>query len=612
MYISEIKVKNFKTFKELTFRTNSNFNVIIGENNIGKSTIFEALLLWEICYNKTVNTRKNGFYKAEGKNSYIPFNELTFLRLINDTDLFFERPNTCRITLKINLNEQIFTLAFEIGKPKSINNSYLRYKTISNREFENFANHMRGRRTSLDKIFFFYQTKPISNILSREPFMNKGQILRKISIGKSGEVLRNKIINRKGEEREEIENQISNVLGYPIRFQCNNEEKFNEDEYINLKINNLDIHLQGSGFLQIAEIFSTIEYLENSINVLLIDEPDSHIHSKLQKKLLTELKSIERTQTFIISHNDNFVNELQPEELFYINSEAKSRGTILKLEPENFDKIKKEMGGVILALDKLNYSDKICFVEGEDDIIYFENLKKIFSTVSPEFSLPKRVAFYYLRGKDNLLTKIEYQKRFLTQLFTDKQTIVVYDKDFCTTEKSISHNSQIIRKLGRNSDAYFHNGYCIESVLFSDLEILSNFLIKKFETNHLRTDLFIREYIDNLELSFRDVNNPLYIEFESKFSSQKNGYRQDLDDVTFNDFIRDVYEVNFSPQYLFNKTLIKEFYTNFNTHFNLGLLFEDNSAEHYSSDLFTKYINFIENEDDIYNTLKILAQKIYN
>ncbi|WP_353164209.1 AAA family ATPase [Empedobacter brevis] len=58
MYISEIKVKNFKAFKELTFQTNSNFNVIIGENNIGKSTIFEALLLWEICYNKTVNTRK--------------------------------------------------------------------------------------------------------------------------------------------------------------------------------------------------------------------------------------------------------------------------------------------------------------------------------------------------------------------------------------------------------------------------------------------------------------------------------------------------------------------------------------------------------------------------
>ncbi|MGV0921277.1 ATP-dependent nuclease [Empedobacter falsenii] len=612
MYISEIKVKNFKAFKELTFQTNSNFNVIIGENNIGKSTIFEALLLWEICYNKTVNARKNGFYKAEGKNSYIPFNELTFLRLINDTDIFFERPNVCRITLKINVNNQVFTLAFEIGKPKSINNSYLRYKTISNREFENFASHMRVRRIALDKIFFFYQTKPISNILSKEPFMNKGQILRKISIGKSGEVLRNKIINRKGAEREKIENQISNVLGYHIKFQCNNEEKFNEDEYINLKINNLDIHLQGSGFLQIAEIFSTIEYLENSINVLLIDEPDSHIHSKLQKKLLTELKSIERTQTFIISHNDNFVNELQPEELFYINSEAKSRGTILKLEPENFDKIKKEMGGVILALDKLNYSDKICFVEGEDDITYFENLKNIFKTVLPEFNLPKKVAFYYLRGKDNLLTKIEYQKRFLTQLFTDKQTIVVYDKDYCTTEKSLSHNLQITRKLGRNSDAYFHNGYCIESILFSELEILSNFLIKTFWTNDLRTDLFIREYVENIDSSFKNVNNQLYIDFESKFDSQKNGYRKDLDDVTFNDFIRDVYDISFSPQYLFNKTLIKDFYKKFIIHFNLEILFEDNSAEFYSSDLFIKYINFIENEDDIYESLKTLLQKIYN
>lgn len=46
------------------------------------------------------------------------------------------------------------------------------------------------------------------------------------------------------------------------------KEKFENDEFITLKVNNKDIHLQGSGFLQITEIFSTVEYLENAINIL--------------------------------------------------------------------------------------------------------------------------------------------------------------------------------------------------------------------------------------------------------------------------------------------------------------------------------------------------------
>lgn len=90
MHIKEIKIKNFKSFKKLSFETNRKFNVIIGENNIGKSTVFEAILLWKNCYDRIVNSKKTGFYKIDGVSNYIPFGELSFLRLINDTDLFFE------------------------------------------------------------------------------------------------------------------------------------------------------------------------------------------------------------------------------------------------------------------------------------------------------------------------------------------------------------------------------------------------------------------------------------------------------------------------------------------------------------------------------------------
>jgi hypothetical protein len=55
----------------------------MSKNNIGKSTIFEAILLWEKCYNLLITSNKKQFYKASGSLSqYLSFQDLDFLRII--------------------------------------------------------------------------------------------------------------------------------------------------------------------------------------------------------------------------------------------------------------------------------------------------------------------------------------------------------------------------------------------------------------------------------------------------------------------------------------------------------------------------------------------------
>lgn len=46
----------------------------------------------------------------------------------------------------------------------------------------------------LSKFIFIYQTKPISQITLDEPFYNNAQILKKISLAKSNQLVRNKIL----------------------------------------------------------------------------------------------------------------------------------------------------------------------------------------------------------------------------------------------------------------------------------------------------------------------------------------------------------------------------------------------------------------------------------
>lgn len=99
MKVKSIQLKNFKGFENINIILNSKTNIIIGENNIGKSSLFEAILLWKKCFDNIIQSNKNSFYKIDKAGRYIPFNDLNFIRIINDTDLFYTSPNEARITL---------------------------------------------------------------------------------------------------------------------------------------------------------------------------------------------------------------------------------------------------------------------------------------------------------------------------------------------------------------------------------------------------------------------------------------------------------------------------------------------------------------------------------
>ena len=62
--INKIKVDNFKGFNSLEFSPNKDFSIIIGENNSGKSSIFEAIQLWKRCYDLSIKADDKGFYKT--------------------------------------------------------------------------------------------------------------------------------------------------------------------------------------------------------------------------------------------------------------------------------------------------------------------------------------------------------------------------------------------------------------------------------------------------------------------------------------------------------------------------------------------------------------------
>ena len=46
MYISDVRIENYRTFQDVTFHFDSRANYIVGDNNIGKSKFFKNSDSW--------------------------------------------------------------------------------------------------------------------------------------------------------------------------------------------------------------------------------------------------------------------------------------------------------------------------------------------------------------------------------------------------------------------------------------------------------------------------------------------------------------------------------------------------------------------------------------
>lgn len=148
--IKKIEIENFKSIKNLVINCNEHFNVLIGANNIGKTSIFEAIHLWKMCYTLNIKKDKQGFY-AKSKN--LPFRDLEYIRVYNDMDLY---PSGCRIqdaTIKILLvltyQNIDYNMGFTITKVSSIDDAYLQVSYIDDAEFRRFGDMVKtnGKKT---------------------------------------------------------------------------------------------------------------------------------------------------------------------------------------------------------------------------------------------------------------------------------------------------------------------------------------------------------------------------------------------------------------------------------------------------------------------------------
>lgn len=617
--IRKIVLKNFKVFEEMTIYPNNEFNIIIGENSSGKSSIFEALHLWEKCYQTYILASRKGFYKVRSTaNRYVNYQDLDFLRITTDDDLFYDpKQSKCaEITLVLTSSGTEYDLGFKITSPASIENAFFRVQPIDQDQFSIFAQAFTSTGKFLDEAVFIYQTRPVSGVHQYEPYYNDAQVKKRIQKGLSHEVLRNKIVSKR-ESIQQLEVSISEILEKSVKFNLPSKAREKKDEFVSVKVSvdgskNYDLHLQGSGFLQIVEILSTIEFIDAPLKLLLVDEPDSHIHSKLQQNLISHLRNIDSNQFFVISHNDQFVVNASDNEIFYLSEDSKNAKELKPVPPKGFDTIKSALGGVILSLDALSRASSIIFVEGKNDESYLKALAKKYALVNKVNDKSNDFKFFPLRGKDNIKKKIEYNKRTLSELFLNKRWITIFDRDFSTTGIDKDLTVCIEKIMGQGSFAYSHDGYCIESVLFSDIGLLKSFLTRNNpDINQLCLESAIDEVTEDIRNNVKSVTSDIYTILRGAFSGQKFN-RPEFEKLDFDEVVKDWYSNGqLRLQFAMNKSQINLFVQQVEEKVDCSICLRNgNSDEAVAAALLLTYIDSIASANDIYPTFTQLITQM--
>ena len=92
MYLQKIHIQNFKSYENVTIHFNKDINIFTGANNSGKTTVLEAIALWNECFEKLItqigksDTKKNlqrgDFMLGTSQPKYTPHHEIVGQYLI--------------------------------------------------------------------------------------------------------------------------------------------------------------------------------------------------------------------------------------------------------------------------------------------------------------------------------------------------------------------------------------------------------------------------------------------------------------------------------------------------------------------------------------------------
>ncbi|HOO49133.1 MAG TPA: AAA family ATPase [Saccharofermentans sp.] len=496
--INKITIENFKSIEKIQLNLKQ-INILVGGNNSGKTSILQALqfgcsIIQTINITSVIPWQRKGDYSRSiepGELVYSPLKDVSALAIggkLKQGDKY---------TIKLSyFNEDSLEYKVSIKQGKNRNIVATINKSDLAKQF-----------TSLDRPVCVY-VPGLAGIPYNEEYKSEGLVRKAAAKGDANSVLRNilYLLSKTSTDWNNFNNTLKSMFPNISISILYNEKT---DDYIDISITEeiestsdtgavikntrtLPLDAVGTGVLQAIQILSYI-YVYHP-QVLILDEPDAHLHPNNQRKILDMLFSIavEKEFQLIISTHSRHVIDASDTTA---NIMWVKNGKCIE---EDIDYIK-----ILLDLGALDSGDLLknglikCVFLTEDSTD-----RKMLETVieASGFNLSETDIWSYngCTKVDSALILAEFIKKH-----APSASIVIHrDRDYMTTDEIQDYKDKICVNgnncfitLGSDIESYYLSPEHIHNI-FSDIPLSDAQSIIQEATN-IREDESIKIFIDS-------------------------------------------------------------------------------------------------------------------
>ena len=313
--VQEVSIKRFKSIESATLSLDR-INVLVGPNNAGKSSVLQALQF---------ATSVAQTAKLYSQNSKFDRDNVWATSVYPDQLIYSPVKDPYALAKGGILKEDIDAGVWVTFKESDGETVVSKFRKGRNKNIAaRFEGHVVGQKLSSLETPFCMYVPGLAGIPFEEEIRTVGVVRKIAAKGDSNTVFRN-VINLLYQDSVKWAFFLEDLKAiFPgIFFEINADP--NVDGYIDIRfrLNDdcplLPIDLAGTGVLQATQIAAYVNYFKPSL--LLLDEPDSHLHPDNQRALATLLISLaDRTETTIIisTHSRHLMSALQGDAKYFL------------------------------------------------------------------------------------------------------------------------------------------------------------------------------------------------------------------------------------------------------------------------------------------------------
>jgi len=462
--ITKLTLRNFMSVGEEVYRF-TQFDLLVGRNNSGKSTVLQALAIWQFCVDEFHRSKRSG---SKGIQVVLP--NFTALPVPEFNLLWKDRTDRHWPVVNGSKKQEYILIGIDVewrqasGEMASFGVE-LRYHSsqtiyaIPSGGWEKFR--ACERSGEFPKIAY---VPPFSGLEPTEKWLDEAPIRQQVGKGQPGSVLRNLLLrvcppDSRGTGRaakrsptppdwKELADIIERWFSVEIHEPGYESAK---DVYITVEYRqnakDFDIIAGGSGFHQTLTLLAFLYGYRPT--AILLDEPDAHLHANLQREILDYFKrkgSETNTQFLIATHAEEFVRGVDAAQIVSLLNRVPRR---VQSAPEVL-RAMAEVSNEEIA--RLMASPYILYVEGESD----ERILRAWAAPCGAQTAMDKVCFKSMGGGDKQTMKTRADEHFaaLRQIIPEVSRLMLLDYDDRTTFHPEPNNPTLVEWKRKNIENY--------------------------------------------------------------------------------------------------------------------------------------------------------------